>query len=100
MTNTAFGFGFKIPDFYTEMAEAPNGKPNEKNPGEGDEEFYEENDGKLKSPFKRYSKRDDLTDKQREAVKLPVLVEAPVRNIRDTSQLRWTGEHRHPTVPF
>ena len=100
MTNTACGFAFKVPDFYTEMAEAPNEKPNERNPGQSDEELYAEIDGKLKLSLKKDHKRDDLTDKQREAAKLPVLVEAPMRNIRDTFQLRCTGEHSHPGVPF
>ena len=89
-------FGFKIPDFYTEMAEAPNEKPNERNPEQADEEL----DGKFKLSLKKDHKRDDLADKQREAVKLPVLVEAPMRNSRDASQLRCTGEHSHPIVPF
>ena len=48
------------------MAEAPNEKPNERNPGQADEESYEETDGKFKLPLKRYRKTDDLTEKQRE----------------------------------
>ena len=82
------------------MAEAPNEKPDERNPGQADEELYGEIDGKLKLSLKKDHKSDDLTDKQREAVKLPVLEEAPMRNIRDASQLRCTGEHSHPDVPF